>query len=137
MTKPPSLVPGTYVIVKALSPNNERLAITYNGLDQPLTVNIKTDSSRQLWIVQSHGPNTHTLVPVDARALQAARDADCATALPAHDYVWSIRQTDSGYSIQDEVGTVFWGADAVDNAPVTIEPDNEKHRWFFEGRSSS
>ncbi|KAG1821254.1 hypothetical protein EV424DRAFT_1539292 [Suillus variegatus] len=135
MTKPPvqGIVPGTYVIVnKALSLTNERLAITYNGLDQPLTVNIKTDSSRQLWIVQDHDQNTHTLVPIDARALQAARDADCATALPAHNYVWSIRTTDSGSSIQDVLGTVFWGADAVDNAPVTIEPDNEKHRWSFE-----
>ncbi|KAG1861416.1 hypothetical protein C8R48DRAFT_673497 [Suillus tomentosus] len=117
MTKPP--VPGTYVIVnRALSLNDERLAITYNGLDQPFTVNIKTDSSRQLWIVQVHGQNTRSLVPVDATALQAARDADCVTALPAHNYVWTIIKTDSGFSIQDDVGTVFWGADAVDNAPV-------------------
>ncbi|KAG1900491.1 uncharacterized protein F5891DRAFT_1188399 [Suillus fuscotomentosus] len=132
MTKPP--VPGTYVIVnRALSLNNERLAITYNGLDQPFTVNIKTGSSRQLWIVQDHGHNTRSLVPVDATDLQAARDAGCVTALPAHNYVWTIIKTDSGFSIQDDVGTVFWGvADAVDNAPVTIEPDNEKHRWSFE-----
>ncbi|KAG1861414.1 hypothetical protein C8R48DRAFT_774160 [Suillus tomentosus] len=113
MAKPP--VPGTYVIVnEALSPTNERLAITYNGLDQPLTVNIKTDSSHQL----DHDQNTNFLVPVDATALRAAWGADCATALPAHSYVWTITETDSGYTIQDGVGTAFWGvADAVDNAP--------------------
>ncbi|KAG1790827.1 uncharacterized protein HD556DRAFT_1445847 [Suillus plorans] len=134
MTKPPA--PGTYVIVnKALSPNNERLAITYNGLDQPLTVNIKTDSSHQRWIVQDHDQNTKSLVPVDATALQAAWGADCATALPAHSYVWTITETDSGYSIQDGVGTAFWGvADAVDNAPLVAGSDtgDEKHRWSFE-----
>ncbi|KAG2051955.1 hypothetical protein BDR06DRAFT_915777 [Suillus hirtellus] len=134
MTKPPA--PSTYVIVnKAFSPTNERLAITYNGLDQPLTVNIKTDSSHQRWIVQDHDQNTKSLVPVDATALQAAWGEVCATALPAHTYVWTITETDSGYSIQDGVGAVFWGvADAVDNAPLVAGSDigDEKHRWPFE-----
>ncbi|KAG1821252.1 hypothetical protein EV424DRAFT_1488299 [Suillus variegatus] len=141
MTKPPA--PGTYVIVnKALSPTNERLAITYNGLNQPLTVNIKTDSSHQRWIVQDHDQNTKSLVPVDATTLQAAWGEDCATARPAHSYVWTITETDSGYRrvpprsfIQDGVGTAFWGvADAVDNAPLVAGSDtgDEKHRWSFE-----
>lgn len=134
MTKPP--LEGTYVVVnRALSPNNERLALTYNGPDQPLTVNIKTDSSRQFWIVQNHDQSTDSLVPGGATALQAARIADYATALPARNYVWTIRTTDSGYTIQDGAGTAFWGvADALDNAPVTIGSDtgDETHRWSFE-----
>ncbi|KAG2090599.1 uncharacterized protein F5147DRAFT_25996 [Suillus discolor] len=133
MTKPPR---GTYVIVnRVLSPTDERLAITFNGPEQPLTVNTRTDFSNQRWIVQDYDQNTKSLVPVDATALQVAWGADCATVLPAHNYVWTIRETDSGYTIQDGGVTVFWGvANAVNNATVTIGTGtgDEKQRWFFE-----
>ncbi|PBK78946.1 hypothetical protein ARMGADRAFT_1093633 [Armillaria gallica] len=43
------------------------------------------------------------------------------TVLPAHSYVWTIRETDTGVTIQDGGRTVFWGlANASENSQVTI-----------------
>ncbi|KAG1900492.1 uncharacterized protein F5891DRAFT_1188400 [Suillus fuscotomentosus] len=136
MTQP--LEPGTYVIVNKIPcPTDERLAITYNGPDQPLTVNIRTDSSRQHWIVENyrHTDNSKYLVPVDATDFQAVWDADCARTFQKYNFVWIIQRTNSGYTIQDDTRTAFWGAlDAVNNAPLVVGSDtgDEKHRWSFE-----
>ncbi|KAG1790828.1 uncharacterized protein HD556DRAFT_1389172 [Suillus plorans] len=131
MTQP--LEPGTYVIVNKIPcPTNERLAITYNGPDQPLTVNIRTDSSRQRWIVEN---KTRSLVPVDATDFQAVWDADCARTIRKYNFAWIIQPTNSGYTIQDDTGTAFWGVlDAVNNAPLVVGYDtgDEQHRWSFE-----
>ncbi|KAG2090598.1 uncharacterized protein F5147DRAFT_724507 [Suillus discolor] len=138
MTQP--FEPGTYVIVNRVPcPTNETLAITYNGPDQPLTVNIRTDSSRQRWIVQDYRhidiENAKSLVPVDATDFQAVWDADLVQTAQKYNFVWIIQRTNSGYTIQDDIGTAFWGAvDAVDNAPLVVGSDtgDEKHRWSFE-----
>ncbi|KAG0707081.1 hypothetical protein DFH29DRAFT_75286 [Suillus ampliporus] len=131
--RPPA---GIYVIVnRVLSPNDERLAINFNGSDKPLTVKIRADSAPQRWIVKDYDAKTQAVVPESAPSLQAAWGSGFVTVLPQHNYVWTIRQTNSGYTIQDGGVTVYWGlADAVNDAKVTIGAGtgNEKQRWFLQ-----
>jgi hypothetical protein len=48
MAMPPRPSPGVYVIVnRVLSPNDERLAITFNGPDRPATMTVRTDDPAQ------------------------------------------------------------------------------------------
>ncbi|KAG0707080.1 hypothetical protein DFH29DRAFT_75268 [Suillus ampliporus] len=133
MSKPPA---GTYVIVnRVLSPHDERLAITFNGSDRPLTATARTDSASQHWIVKDYDAKTQSVAPASAQNLQAAWGSGFVTVLPAGGYVWTIRQTNSGYTIQDGGVTVFWGvADAVNNTNVTIGAGTggEKQRWILE-----
>ncbi|KAG2038680.1 hypothetical protein BDR03DRAFT_954059 [Suillus americanus] len=134
MSKPAS---GTYIIANRVpSPNDERLVITFNGPDQPLTVKARSDCPSQHWIIQDYDANTQSVTPVSAATHQVAWGTGHATVLPAYGYVWTIRYTNTGYTIQDGGVTAFWGvADVVDNATVTIGPGtgNENQRWFLEG----
>lgn len=135
MSKPPA---GTYVIVnKYPSPNDGKLAITFNGSNQPLTANIRTDSPTQRWIIRDYDANTQSVTPVNATSLQAAWGSGYVTVLPAHNYVWTIRGQDNGtgYTIQDGGVTVFWGvAVALNNTNVTIgsATGNDKQKWLLE-----
>ncbi|OJA09067.1 hypothetical protein AZE42_12654, partial [Rhizopogon vesiculosus] len=46
---PPRPAPGVYAIVnRVLSPNDERLAITFNGPDKSATATARTDGPAQL-----------------------------------------------------------------------------------------
>jgi hypothetical protein len=48
MSMPLKPAPGVYVIVnRVLSPDDERLAITFNGPDRPATVTARTDGPAQ------------------------------------------------------------------------------------------
>ncbi|OAX40927.1 hypothetical protein K503DRAFT_768162 [Rhizopogon vinicolor AM-OR11-026] len=133
---PPRPAPGVYAIVnRVLSPNDERLAITFNGSDQPATATVRTDSPAQRWVIADYDTRTQSVSPQSSQNLQAAWGSGFVTVLPAGNYVWTIRNTDTGYTIQDGGVTVFWGvANAVDGAEVTIGDGtgNEKQRWFFE-----
>ncbi|OJA15415.1 hypothetical protein AZE42_13912, partial [Rhizopogon vesiculosus] len=87
------------------------------------------------WVIADYDTKTQSVSPQSAQNLQAAWGSGFVTVLPAGNYVWTIRYTDTGYTIQDGGVTVFWGvANAVDGAEVTIGAGtgNEKQRWFFE-----
>ncbi|KAJ8594648.1 hypothetical protein M405DRAFT_729517 [Rhizopogon salebrosus TDB-379] len=91
--------PGVYVIVnRVLSPDDERLAITFNGPDRPATVTARTDGPAQRWIIGDYDPKTQSVSPTSAPNLQAAWGSGFVTVLPAGGYVWTIRQTDTGYT---------------------------------------
>ncbi|OAX33577.1 hypothetical protein K503DRAFT_700206 [Rhizopogon vinicolor AM-OR11-026] len=136
MCSSPRPAPGVYVIVnRVLSPNDKRLAITFNGPDQPATATVRTDGPAQRWVIADYDTRTQSVSPTNAQNLQAAWGSGFVTVLPAGKYVWTIRKTDTGYTIQDGGVTAFWGVEeAINGAEVTIEvgTGNEKQRWFFE-----
>ncbi|KAJ8594647.1 hypothetical protein M405DRAFT_729471, partial [Rhizopogon salebrosus TDB-379] len=112
-----------------------RLAITFNGPDRPATMTVRTDDPAQRWIIGDFDSKTQSVAPTSAPNLQAAWGSGFVTVLPAGGYVWTIRQTDTGYTIQDGGVSVFWGvANAVSGTEVSIGggTGNEKQRWFFE-----
>jgi len=133
MSKPAD---GTYVIVnRVLSPNDEKLAITFNGEGNTATVTPLSSSPSQRWIVKNYDAKTQSVTPVSATNLQAGWGSGVVTVIPAGGYVWTLRSSDTGYTIQDGGVTVFWGvANASSGGPVTIGSGtgNEKQRWFFE-----
>ncbi|KIJ95877.1 hypothetical protein K443DRAFT_124679 [Laccaria amethystina LaAM-08-1] len=133
------LAPGTYIIVnRVLSPEDEMLAITFNGQGKTATVTPTTAASgAQRWVIKDYDAKTQYVTPADAPGLQAAWGSGVVTVLPAGGYVWTIRKTDEGYTIQDGGVTQFWGLDvAHPKSPVTIGAGtatlNEKQRWLFD-----
>jgi hypothetical protein len=106
------------------------------------------------WIIKSYDAKTQSVTPVTATKLQAAWGSGFVTFLPAGAYVWTIRNSDTGYtyvfvllltivtkfthapsnSIQDGGVTVFWGTNhAIPNAQVTIGAGtgHVQQRWIL------
>ncbi|KAK0191495.1 hypothetical protein F5146DRAFT_1224223 [Armillaria mellea] len=120
MSKP---APGTYKIInRVLSVNNKQLAITANAEGKAATVTEESSSNTaQQWVIADFDSNTQSLAPVARPSLQAAWGSGFMTVLPASGYVWTIRETDTGLTIQDGGRTAFWGlATASENSEVTI-----------------
>ncbi|KAK0496405.1 hypothetical protein EDD18DRAFT_1462874 [Armillaria luteobubalina] len=114
MSKPAS---GTYKIInRVLSVENKRLAITANAEGKP--ANVTEDSSSntaQQWIIADFDNNTQSMAPSGG-------------------YVWTIRQTDTGITIQDGDRTAFWGvASASEDSQVTIGAGtgDVQQRWIL------
>jgi len=128
---------GTYIISsRARSPDGERLAITYNGRSNAVTVTPKKDTSvTQHWIIGEFGSGKSTVVPYNSQRDQAAWGEGFVTILPAGGYVWILEETAGGWTIQDGGKTQFWGLDqATQNSQVTIGPGtgHERQRWILE-----
>jgi len=130
---------GTYIISSRASPGGERLAITYNGQSNAVTVTPKKDTSvTQYWIISSFGEfgsGKSTVVPYNSQRDQAAWGKGYVTVLPAGNYVWILEETAGGWTIQDGGKTAFWGLDqATQNSQVTIGPGtgHERQRWILE-----
>jgi hypothetical protein len=109
------------------------------------------------WILKYYNSKTISVTPIATGNLQAAWGNDCVTVLPAHNYVWTIKNSDAGVtsvlihslksfriikclllsrslSVQDGDETVYWGtANAADGQNVTIGAGNgeERQRWIF------
>ncbi|KAF9554207.1 hypothetical protein CPC08DRAFT_766895 [Agrocybe pediades] len=128
--------PGSYVIYnRVLSPNGEKLAITFNGQNNTLIVTPKNDSPGQIFNLSNYDANTMFFVPQSNSGLQVAWGNAGATPMTAGLYVWTIRSTPSGYTIQDGGVTQNWHLDVADrNSLVAIAPDqgSERYRWVVE-----
>ncbi|OJA18342.1 hypothetical protein AZE42_06209 [Rhizopogon vesiculosus] len=131
-----ALPPGVYAIISnVFSAEDEALVITYNGVNQPVTVTVWTDNPTQHWVIGGDDTEPQCVSPESAQDLQPAWGDNFVTVLLAVNYVWTISNHGTGYTIQDGGLTVFWGvADAVDGAGVTIGPGtgDETQRWSFE-----
>ncbi|KAF8638213.1 hypothetical protein AX16_010559 [Volvariella volvacea WC 439] len=128
--------PGIYVIVnRVLSPYGEQLAITFNGVNQPLTVTARSDSPNQKWLIRNYlDGGTQFISPITRRHLEACWGPGVASVLPAGLYVWTLRESESGLTIQDGGVTVFWGVEnARNDDSVTIGEGTgaEKQRWIL------
>lgn len=71
------LAPGTYIIVnRVLSPNDEMLAITFNGRGKTATVTPTTAAtSAQRWVIKDYDTKTQYVTPADAPDLQPLGEA--------------------------------------------------------------
>ncbi|PPQ68409.1 hypothetical protein CVT26_006081 [Gymnopilus dilepis] len=129
--------PGCYAIYnRVLSPTGEKLAITYNGKGNTLTVTpFRNNSDSQIWQISNYDSNTQAVVPNNDGSLQVGWGNAGAVVLPAHAYVWTIRSGYDGFTIQDGGKTQNWHLNnATDNALVAIAPDqgSERYRWVLE-----
>ncbi|CAE6532253.1 unnamed protein product [Rhizoctonia solani] len=105
-------ISGTYFIYNRVqNPGGQRLALTFNGDHESITVTPvqadkrtqqKSDSGIQ-WVVQRYGPDTsggsvYELKPVDNQALEAGGSSNgTIITLPVGGYVFSIYRDDTGY----------------------------------------
>ncbi|KAK0232213.1 hypothetical protein EDD85DRAFT_911118 [Armillaria nabsnona] len=133
MSKP---APGTYKIInRVLSVNNKRLAITANAEGKPANVTEEASSNTaQQWVIADFDSNTQSVAPTARPSLQAAWGSGVMTVLPANSYVWTIRETDTGITIQDGGRTAFWGvANASEDSQVTIGAGtgDVQQRWIL------
>ena len=133
MSKPSA---GRYVIYhRVLSPSGEKLAITFNGQSNYATVTPLTNSNSQIWNVRDYNSTTQSVSPVSNSGLQCGWGNGGVVVLPAGGYVWIIRNTDSGYTIQDGGRTAYWGVDeAYEGQNVAIEGGDGGifQNWIFE-----
>ncbi|OJA18337.1 hypothetical protein AZE42_06215 [Rhizopogon vesiculosus] len=90
---------GVYAIInRVLSPEDERLAITFNGEDETVTVTDWTNDTTQQWVIADYDTTTQSVSPGSDQSLQAAWGDDVVTVLTAGSYVWTIRNNDTGYT---------------------------------------
>ncbi|KAK0453037.1 hypothetical protein EV421DRAFT_2030075 [Armillaria borealis] len=67
------------------------------------------------------------MAPVARPSLQAAWGSGFMTVLPASSYVWTIRETDTGVTIQDGGRSAFWGLANYQSLPqVTLSAETSQ-----------
>jgi hypothetical protein len=129
---------GTYVISnKVNSSDGEQLAITHNDQDYGDAAVVTPASPglpSQQWIIADE-MGGQSLKPVSDSTLKASWGVAGVSVVPSGDYVWTVRKTDDGYTIQDGKATVFWGLEsATPTAQVTIGAGtgDDTQIWMFE-----
>ncbi|OAX32154.1 hypothetical protein K503DRAFT_870302 [Rhizopogon vinicolor AM-OR11-026] len=131
-----ALPPGVYAIINnVFSHEDEALVITFNGINEPVTVTVWTDDPAQHWVIAGDDTMAQCVSPEGAQDLQPAWGDHFVTVLLGVNYVWTIKNRGTGYTIQDGGQTVFWGVeDAVAGAGVTIGAgtSSETQKWSFE-----
>ncbi|KAH7335381.1 hypothetical protein B0J17DRAFT_669920 [Rhizoctonia solani] len=138
---PFQLDPGVYTIYnRVLSPDGQRLAMTFNGKDEPITVTpLDTSASRQRWVVENYGYDRRRATTLQHVKPQVDRELEAGwgktiVVLPIGNYVWGITKDGSAYTIKDGDKQISWsihsatqGAEVVPVQDVT----GEKQRWIF------
>ncbi|KAG9224205.1 hypothetical protein CCMSSC00406_0004704 [Pleurotus cornucopiae] len=127
---------GTYYIVNhMLSPSGQKLALTFNGENNTVTVTPLINATNQAWAIKDYGDGkTQSVSPVSSPHLQIGMGSGVIKVLSAGGYVWTLRSTPSGATIQDGGVTVFWGLAHVQvDQPVTFgrEAENANQRWVM------
>ncbi|KAF9504778.1 hypothetical protein BS47DRAFT_1354746 [Hydnum rufescens UP504] len=130
------------IINRVLSPNNERLAVEYKGLDKNLTLEpLDEGNDNQLWVIKSPNEPT-TIVPLLAGDEQAAQNLQFVLAKKLEKpEEWEL----AGYndpppteSCSFPPDRVWDGGKAVPGAEVTIdtvpmEPRSFTQLWVLKG----
>ncbi|KAL4263776.1 CCL2-like lectin domain-containing protein [Pleurotus pulmonarius] len=127
---------GTYYIVnRMLSPSGQKLALTFNGENNTVTVTPLINAHNQAWAIRDHTDGkTQSVSPVSSPRLQIGMGSGVIKVLSPGGYVWTLRNTPSGATIQDGGVTVFWGlAEAQVDQPVAFgkEAANVHQRWVM------
>jgi len=136
---------GTYYIVNRVqSIAGERLAVTYHGEGEPLTVEVlSSDNDCQKWVVwdtdnrelQAISPACATDVTITWGDIGRNTGRSMVTATTEVNG-WPIRPTDTGHAIFSECLSQAWGLrSARAGCEVTVS-NNDYHsteqRWVFE-----
>lgn len=129
---------GRYVIYnRVLSPTGQKLAISYrnDGPGATVTALSGTPAPYQIWDVRDFDSRTQS-INQDSSNLQCGWGDGFVSLLPPGNYVWVIRSSDTGYTIQDGGESNNWGiqGNPVDPHLVNINlPDgSDQQRWIFE-----
>ncbi|KAJ8695472.1 hypothetical protein PTI98_008073 [Pleurotus ostreatus] len=126
---------GTYYIVnRMLSSSGQKLALTFNGENNTVTVTL-INATNQAWAIRDYSDGkTQTVSPVSSPHLQIGMGSGVIKVLSPGGYVWTLRNTPSGATIQDGDVTVFWGLPEaqVDQAVgFGKEAANGNQRWVM------
>ncbi|KAJ2919756.1 hypothetical protein MD484_g655, partial [Candolleomyces efflorescens] len=143
MSEAQAVTPGTYYIWSRVeNAKGQRLAMTFNGNKQPITVTpLDTSNSKQRWVIQDYKGDSRGLQhvkPKDDQTLEAGWGETIYT-LPVGNYVWGITQ-DNGYVIKDGDKSISWSInDASNGVPVVPIKGStgEKQRWVFHDANAS
>ncbi|KAK6360948.1 hypothetical protein TWF730_007063 [Orbilia blumenaviensis] len=134
MTRP---APGDYIIYnRVLSCSGQKLAITYCNKGGPVTVTPLTQLREQIWTIKNYSDGkTQHIIPKKDDNLEVGWGKTGAVVIPPGNYVWTIRDGDDGYTIQDGARTKNWGVEkAVANTKVCISVDRGSpyQRWVLQ-----
>ncbi|KAJ7054392.1 hypothetical protein C8F01DRAFT_1235197 [Mycena amicta] len=126
---------GVYFIYnRALSPQGEKLAMVFNGNQQPITVTpLNTSATNQRWEIRTYDRTTQHVIPMDDKRLEAGWGAKIYTLVQGN-YVWNITH-DNGYCIKDGGRTISWSlCNPSDRDPVVPLSDyaGANQRWIFQ-----
>ncbi|KAL4263775.1 CCL2-like lectin domain-containing protein [Pleurotus pulmonarius] len=130
--------PGTYYIVnRVLSPAGQKLALTFKGERNTGTVTVTplTKTSNQAWCIRNfYDGHTQSVSPASKSHLEIGMGPGIIRVLPPGNYVWTLRNTPSGLTIQDGGVTVFWGlsdANVEQNVAFGDEDERANQRWIL------
>ncbi|KAG9224206.1 hypothetical protein CCMSSC00406_0004705 [Pleurotus cornucopiae] len=90
--------PGTYYIVnRVLSPAGQKLALTFNGERNTVTVTPLVNATNQAWCIRNYyGGATQSVSPASKSRLEIGMGPGIIRVLPPGGYVWTLRNTSSG-----------------------------------------
>ncbi|KAH7335382.1 hypothetical protein B0J17DRAFT_669923 [Rhizoctonia solani] len=135
------LDPGVYMIYnRVLSPFGQRLAMTFNGKDQPTTVTpLDPSSPKQQWVVENYGYDEERATSLQHVRPQTAQElesgwSDTIFATERKNQVWGITKDGSAYTIRDGGKTVTWGIQTAAQGTSVVplkDATGEKERWIF------
>ncbi|KDQ26456.1 hypothetical protein PLEOSDRAFT_1065820 [Pleurotus ostreatus PC15] len=131
-----NVAPGTYYIIsRVLSPEGEKLALTFNGLGN-VTVTPFTNNSKQAWVVKDYNAQNQMFSPASQSNYQIGMGEGKVLAVyPSGGYTWTAKTSATGVLIADAGGvTNFWGlSNAVvdQNVPFGEGNGSDKQRWIL------
>ncbi|KAG8997741.1 hypothetical protein FRB94_014036 [Tulasnella sp. JGI-2019a] len=127
--------PGTYYIVnKVLSPTGDKLAITFNNQGGAASLTALSNKPSQQWNVTNYNSSTMAFAPVSSPTLQTGWGSGVIVVIPAGAYVWTVKNTTNGTTIQDGGQTASWNAaNATDGDKLAITPGTggDRYTWIF------
>ncbi|KAG9313610.1 hypothetical protein JVU11DRAFT_5940 [Chiua virens] len=122
--------PGKYYIVnRVISVTGGPLTLTYDDEVAVVTVAELQDIPTQGR--QYYGDRrTQSVSPHYAPHFQIGLGDGVIKVLPPHDYVWTIREREGVYTIQDDDATVFWGLErSINREPVRFGEGAGNTKW--------
>ncbi|CCO37692.1 hypothetical protein BN14_11851 [Rhizoctonia solani AG-1 IB] len=132
---------GVYIIYnRVLSPTGQRLAMTFNETDEPITVTpLDPSSPNQRWVIENYEYDQQRATTLQHVKPQMNQELEAGwgesiVVLPAGDYVWGITKDGSAYTIKDGDKEISWSIhSAIQGSNVVPVQDatGEKQRWIF------
>jgi len=124
-----------YVINRVNSGTGEKLALTYNGLNNAVTLTPLTNADSQKWSIVNHTDGiTQSFQPSTALGNQAMIVSGIIKVLTGAGYVFFARSTPAGgLSIQGGTGSPeSWGAvSAASASQVSFANGGGSERYFW------
>ncbi|CAE6417629.1 unnamed protein product [Rhizoctonia solani] len=135
------LDPGVYMIYnRVLNHTGQRLAMTFNGKDEPITVApLDISSPKQRWVIENYGYDRRRATTLQHVKPQTDQDLEAGwgksiVVLPIGNYVWGITKDGSAYTIKDGDKQISWSIHSASQGSAVVPVEDatgEKQRWIF------